>query len=420
MVSQERLMIWKRFASCLSLLPLALAMDGAAARKGTLVVIGGALKADNMAVYREMVRLAGGAESARVTVIAAASAEPARSGREISDAFAAYGVPASRITLLPLAVLDDPGTADVDESQWKVNGCSEELARQVAASTLVFFCGGDQIRYRRILLNEDGSDTAVLQSVRELFRKGGVVAGTSAGAAVMSEQMIVSGTSLGALSKRGEGQLTMDRGFGLLPGVIVDQHFIKRGRIGRLLAALLDQGVQPGLSWGCGIDEDSAMVVAGDEARIIGRSGLLIIDVAAAVPQGPASARTIRGVRIHYLHHGDSVRLSSRDFKIDPQRKPIVLGEEYNETHPSTGDVFAKDIFFELLTQGLADCRQREVSGLAFDPNTDGAAPGVRLRLFKTHDFRSYLGKADGEYTYSVVHAGLDVTPVRVRIETSR
>ncbi len=413
-------MIRKRFVLFLSLLPLAPWIHGATAPQGALFIIGGALKTENQAIYQEMIRLAGGTEAARVAVVVAASAEPVRSGQETAEAFAAYGIPSQRIDVLPLAVLDDPGTADVDESQWQVNNRSADLVRRLAGATLVFFCGGDQMRYRGTLLNDDGSDTPVLKAVRDLYRRGGVVAGTSAGAAVMSERMIVSGTSLGALTDQGANKLALARGFGFLPGVIVDQHFIKRGRVGRLLAALLHADIRPGPSWGCGIDEDSAMVVLGDEARVLGRSGLLIVDVAGVELTERVAARTICGVRVHYLHHGDSVLLTSREFRVDPRRSLIEPGQEYHETLPSSADVFGKDTFLDLLTQGLADCRQRQVYGLAFDPSAAGAVLGVRLKLYKSDAFRPYLGKIGGEYTYTILHAGLDITPVRVRIKEVR
>lgn len=364
-----------------------------------------------------MIRLAGGAKELKIAVIAAGSVEPVGTFRSLIADFGLYGVEAERIRLLPIAVADDPLTPDCDESAWSKNGFSATVAASFTDCGLIFFSGGDQMRYRQTLLDEKGSDSPVLMTARRLYEQGAVIAGTSAGAAMMCDPMIVSGTSLGALIGSERDRVRWDRGLGFWPGFIVDQHFIKRGRFGRLLVMLLQQDVHPGIGLGFGVDEDTALLVHGGQVRVIGRSGVLMVDTRRVVVEGTFPGQRIRGAVIHYLHHGDAYRPDEEEFIIHPLRKTGVLGREYYENYPASSDVFGRDRLLELIAQGLADCRQQEIYGLGFDPAAPSPIPAVRIRLFKTEATRSFLGSVAGEETVSILGLGLEIDPVRVRIE---
>lgn len=123
----------------------------------------------------------------------------------------------------------------------------------------MFFSGGDQLR-----ISSQIGDTPVEERVREIHERGGLVAGTSAGASVMSETMLVKGTS-GESHKIGD--LHMAPGLGLVRDVIIDQHFAERGRFGRLFGAVAHNPRELGL----GIDEDTAIVVEGERFEVIGK-----------------------------------------------------------------------------------------------------------------------------------------------------
>ncbi len=403
--------------SCILFLSTAL-LGQSAAPQGALCIIGGAQKSDNAALYREIIRLAGGPEKVNMAIIAAGSIQPTQTAQDIMADFRLYGVKTEQMHLLPIAVVDDPGSRELDESTWIGNGFSAELAAGLAESNLIYFSGGDQIRYRQTLLDEKGQDGPVLKAVRQRYRQGAVVAGTSAGAAMMSDPMIVSGSSLDSLTGGPTDPVRWDHGLGFWPGVMVDQHFLKRGRVGRLVAMLLHPDIRPLMNRGFGIDEDTALLVQHGQARVVGRSGVLVVDTQNASVQGSGAAMKISGVRIHYLHDGDSLTLDSGEFHIASSRQIIAAGKEYYESCPSSPDIFGRDTLLTLLTQGLADCRQTEIFGLAFDPAATGQTPGVRLRLYKTDQTRSYLGEIDGEETFSILHIGLDVLPVKVRIES--
>ena len=140
--------------------------------------------------------------------------------------------------------------------------------------------------------------------------RGGVVAGTSAGASAQSETMLVRGS--GAESHR-IGDLHMAPGLGLIPDVIIDQHFAERGRIGRLLGAVAHN---PRLL-GIGIDEDSAIVVEGTGFSVIGSGAVTVVDAEQVTHSNIAEAEPDRVLSMHHvilhaLSAGDRFDLAAR------------------------------------------------------------------------------------------------------------
>jgi cyanophycinase len=181
------------------------------------------------------------------------------------------------------------------------------LARMKTA-TGVFFSGGDQVRLCSFM---DG--TRLLEEVRRLYREGGAVGGTSAGAAVMSKVML---TGDDRMEKDGESftairssSVVVAEGFGFLPPYIVaDQHFLVRKRENRLISVVLEN---PSLT-GIGIDEATALVVRpGGAAEVVGDSLVSVYDVSGAGPvttdeKGHLAAR---GITLSLLKAGDKLDL---------------------------------------------------------------------------------------------------------------
>jgi cyanophycinase len=169
----------------------------------------------------------------------------------------------------------------------------------------VFFSGGDQLR----IASQIG-DTPLERRVREIHERGGVIAGTSAGASVMSETMLVAGPS--SESHR-IGDLNMAPGLGLIRDAIIDQHFAERGRIGRLLGAVAHN---PRIL-GVGIDENTAIVLEDDRFAVIGAGAVYVVDAEEVTQSNIAEARSdtalsLHDVRLHVLASGDSFDLASR------------------------------------------------------------------------------------------------------------
>jgi cyanophycinase len=169
----------------------------------------------------------------------------------------------------------------------------------------VFFSGGDQLR-----ISSQIGDTPIEASVRRIYREGGLIAGTSAGASMMSETMLVRGPS--AESYR-IGDLHMAPGLGLVRDMIIDQHFAERGRIGRLLGAVAHNPRVLGV----GIDEDTAVVMEDSRIEVIGRAAVYIVDGAEVSHSNVAEAESdyalsMHDVRLHVLTEGDTYDLKSR------------------------------------------------------------------------------------------------------------
>jgi len=129
-----------------------------------------------------------------------------------------------------------------------------------------------------------------------------VVGGTSAGAAMMPDEMIVGGASV---SNPSVDAVELGPGMGFLPGIVVDQHFAQRGRLGRLLAALV---LQPAVL-GLGIDEDTGIIVNGDEFQVVGSGAVTVVDETEATHNNlegllKDEAIALCGVKLHILPHG--------------------------------------------------------------------------------------------------------------------
>jgi cyanophycinase len=232
-------------------------LAAAPAPERRLVIVGGGERPP--AALARFVLWAGGA-SARVLVVPWASAEP----KESCDALIAeLKVPGPKeIVCAPAEPLDDKGKAG------PLDAASRALfLGELAAAGGVFFSGGDQARIMDVL-----ADAELLAAVRQRHAAGVVFGGTSAGAAVMSLRMI---TGDGDFTVIDGDKVEVREGLGLVPGVIVDQHFVKRQRENRLFGLVLKHPEERGV----GIEEDTAILVTGGRhAEVVGKGPVLLVD----------------------------------------------------------------------------------------------------------------------------------------------
>lgn len=205
------------------------------------------------------------------------------------------------------AAFGDLGVRDLVELYVDERGetLRDEVSAMFENAAGIFFTGGDQLR-----ISSQIGDTPVEKMVREVHHRGGVVAGTSAGAAVMSETMLVKGSSQ---ESHRIGDLHMAPGLGLVRDVIIDQHFAERGRIGRLLGAV----AQNPRVLGIGVDEDTAIVLEGCCFTVVGAGAVYIVDGSGVTHSNIAEAsleRTLsmHNVRLHVLSAGDGFDLNRR------------------------------------------------------------------------------------------------------------
>jgi cyanophycinase len=259
--------------------------------KTAVLVIGGAEdKIHGRLILQTFFQRCGGSD-ARIAIIPSASREPAVIGSRYHDIFEEMGAKA-------IEVLDIREREHGEDPVWQafVEDC-----------TGVFMTGGDQLRLCGLL-----SDTPIMERVRMRAQLGEItLAGTSAGAAVMGQQMIAGG---GSGESPNRSLVDMTAGLGIIPEVIVDQHFHNRNRMARLLSAIASHLDKLGI----GIDEDTCAMFEGDGTfQVIGKGTVTVIDSSGAshpnqLTIGMNDPLSIHNLRLHVLSHGDRYDLYRR------------------------------------------------------------------------------------------------------------
>lgn len=266
--------------------------------KGTLIIIGGKEDKDgNKEILQQVADRAG---SGRLVIATVATDVPEDLWEEYRKLFRELGV--RHIEHLDIRTREE--------------ALSEENARMVENAKVLFFTGGDQLKITSQL-----GDSMVYRRTMELLEKGGTVAGTSAGASVMSTTMLVAGP--GDKSPNVEDVVRMAPGLGLFPDAVVDQHFAERGRIGRLVSAIS----QNPRHLGVGIDEDTAIIVHGlDFFEVVGRGAVYVLDASemtySNLVEGDMEATLSSfNIKLHLLGRGFRFDLKNR-LPVLPEEKP--------------------------------------------------------------------------------------------------
>ncbi|NVM75558.1 cyanophycinase [Duganella sp. SG902] len=372
------------------------------APRGSLVIIGGGLRPDNEAVWQRIVALAGG-QGARIAVFASAAADPAPVAAAIVDYLNRYGADAFQV---PLAV-------KLADSDYRKAADDPLLADAVRGAAGVFFSGGDQARITQALVRPDGSRSAVLDAVWDVYRRGGVVAGNSAGAAVMSSTMFYAPKTVFATLRGGvrEGE-EIAPGLGFIgDDVFVDQHFLVRGRFARMIPAMLAKGYKYGL----GIDENTAMVV--DPRRrveIVGSKGALLVDLTRASTDPARPGFNVSNAVISYLDRGDLYDLASHTFTPSAAKAGGKLGAraDLGAEPVFSPDILGRGALVQLM-ENLMNNRRSEAIGIATS-GRNGALPelGFQFTLSKTRDSVAYASAAP--HSYSILRMRLDIRPLDI------
>ncbi|MGQ9871598.1 cyanophycinase [Leptodesmis sp.] len=232
-----------------------------------------------------------GATDARIAIIPSASREPAVIGERYREIFNEMG--AKGIEIL-----------DIRDREHCENPVLQNYAENC---TGVFMTGGDQLRLCGLL-----ADTLLMNTIRQRAQRGEItLAGTSAGAAVMGHYMIAGGGS-GESPNRSLVDITT--GLGIIPELLVDQHFHNRNRMARLMSAIAGHADRLGI----GIDEDTCAVFEGDGLmQVLGKGTVTVID-----PQdmthtnqhhvGATDPLRICNLKVHVLVYGDRYDLRKR------------------------------------------------------------------------------------------------------------
>ena len=214
----------------------------------------------------------------------------------------------------------------------------------VKSSHAVMLQGGDQMKHARSLLKDDGTATPLLEAIQYVHDNGGVVAGTSAGAHVMSNPMFGVGRSFEALVINDTEVKTVADvpltgfldptlkdnnfqipGLGLVENILTDTHFDERGRLGRLLVAMRDTGHEIGV----GLDEGTALEIKGDIGEVVGENGVWILDGSDAAfnEKGAVPGFGVDDFIVHYLTEGDTFNMVTKEVIPAEDKKQVELSD---------------------------------------------------------------------------------------------
>ncbi len=271
--------------------------DGEHSRRGYIVPIGGAEEQDrDPRILERFVDICGGRD-ARIAIIPTAS-RMRDTGRRYEKTFDEIGVKQAKS--LPYEQRKDCKREDWLEVLEQADG--------------VFLTGGNQLRLSTTL-----GGTVVARTLRRRNREGQHIAGTSAGAAIMSEHMIAFGDE--GSTPRAD-MVTLAPGLGLTEELIVDQHFRQRDRLGRLLTALAYNPEAIGV----GLDEDTAAFLNGDDVlEVTGSGALTVVDPTDVDFTSMDSSHAhdpvcIIGLRVHVLTEGATFDIRARKARPPRQR----------------------------------------------------------------------------------------------------
>jgi cyanophycinase len=265
--------------------------------KGSLIIIGGKEDKEHegeQAILEEVAARA--RRGGRLVIVTVATQYPEETAAEYTKVFKELGV--NKVDALDIRSRED---ARQPEAVDKIRGAK-----------VIFFTGGDQLR-----ITSQVGDSPVYQCLREMYRAGSTIAGTSAGAAAMPQTMIIAGPA----DKSSElSALGMAPGLGLIDGVVIDSHFAERGRFGRLIGAVAQNPKNLGL----GIDEDTAIVANRDEFAVIGSGAVYVLDGSTVTFSSlsetkPEGVLSVFDTRVHVLASGDRFDLAARCPIISPE-----------------------------------------------------------------------------------------------------
>jgi len=283
--------------------------------KGTLIPIGGnedkgiedselySLEFIDEGILYHVVKEAGGVD-AKIVIIPTASSIPVKVGESYIEAFTKLGCN-------NVHVLDIRTKADAE---------NPETIKMIKEANCIMFSGGNQ---SKITDNIGGTIIHDIMTDRYHHETGFVIAGTSAGAMAMVEEMIAGGSSTEAFIK---GAVKMYHGLGFIPRLIIDTHFIRRGRFGRQSEAV---SKFPNII-GIGLAEDTGMIIKnGNDCTIIGSGMAIVFDGSKLTHNNEkvlseGTPMTMTNLVVHLLSNGDKYNIKNRTVSVLPIEAPFI------------------------------------------------------------------------------------------------
>ncbi len=260
--------------------------------KGSLVIIGGGERPKS--IMEEIVKLSGRQEG-KLLVIPMASSEPLETAQFQVNQFIEYNIGSANFLIFN-----------------KKEANSDSTLERISWANSIFFSGGDQNRLTEILLG-----TKALDKIKEIYNNGGVISGTSAGAAVMSDIMITGDEIIHNEAKESfgyiqKGNIATSQGFGFVNNAIIDQHFIYRKRHNRLLSLILENTNLLGI----GIDESTAIKLSNSNIlEVLGDYQVIVFDATNASNISDFSDGLLKGhnIKLHILSNGDKFNIETKE-----------------------------------------------------------------------------------------------------------
>lgn len=377
--------------------------------EGHLLAVGGMLRASNTEVYQKLIELAGGAERARIAIMPTASGSLGSSKRFQAE-LQALGVPAERISIV-----------GIDKQNYQTTMNDPAVLKPLSEASAVWFVGGDQARIARALYNADGSESLTLKAVKGVFDKGGVVAGTSAGASILGSTMptaygvVMDTLDFGVAAKADQRGTALLKGAGLFKAGIIDQHFdqieeTSTGRAARMASYLVEQRPAKGF----GLDTNTAIwVQPGGQLQVLGEGYLTVMDASQALKEFGLYGTRLQNVRLAMLGHSDRYDLASGKVQPAEGKEPITAGNEYLVGNQLLTDLSAVSAMSRAVLYGLADNTATRQVGLMTRYNpANGYHYGYRFELSEAAGFQAHSRFNDSLTNYTVQNVRLDIAPV--------
>lgn len=314
----------------------------------------------------------------KVCVIGAAAADPVARGHKSADILRKAG-------FVPVVLDLRPHGRDL---------AAYRNAHHIERCAAIYFAGGSQVLLARALRGDE--DYPVLAAIRAAARRGTVIAGTSAGAAVLGAEMISGGASHDSLS-RGKKKVRRMEGLGFLKDVVVDQHFIARGHLGRLIAFLRRYDKPVGL----GIDEGAAVVFAGPAWRVLGKSHAVLIEMGEPIV-------------VSLLAGGERYLPDRRLIRPAEDARPVALSEPGLAVQT---DVFGRAALSDMLGRMV---EKRAAGAVGFSLPGEGASADAvggayRVSFRPTAATAAFERQAEGAARFSVHRLALVIEKVSVQ-----
>jgi cyanophycinase len=347
---------------------LAIVSSGAEAREsgglfeepavGPLVLVGGELESTNEPVFRAILGLR--YDALPICVLPTTTTDAKNVTKSLVAVLERYGGPGSA-----------KGMPQFFAKPW--NADKEKVARELEGCGGFFFSDGDPSRVVDTL-RPDGRSTLAEQAILRIHRRGGVIAGSNAGAALLSETMIQGGSSddalaFGIVDEKGAPGVWLRAGMGFFHGCLTDQQNTEEGRTGRLIVALagLDDADR-----GFGIDNNTALVIRDGHARVVGRSQVLVVEELQA---GKGSVK-LDGARfrILLLGNGDEYNLMNGVASVEARKETLRL--DHVKPVSPTGPWVATGLPLFIVDLAVSNVREGEF-----------VSKGYRFTLAKESEF---------------------------------